>query len=132
MKSQSIRWIGLFAIIAFTLRPFKRISSSGVPTTVARVDAILCGMTIALISSWLFSALWRIFVKRLERTRVEEQIVTYSDLVLEAWEDADFESDEESARSPMLLPGQAVQRVKSRATDDVVGVYQVEAFERAA
>ena len=135
MKSQSIRWIGMFAIAAFTLRQFKRISSGaigGVPTAVARMDAILCGMTIALMSSLLLSALWRIFVKRLERTRVEEQIVTYSDIVFATWDVTNFGFDEDAAYNPALPSGQAIQRVKPRVSDDVVGVYQIEAFERAA
>lgn len=135
MKSQGIRWIGIFTLAAFTLRQFKRISSGaigGVPTAVARMDAVLCGMTIALMSSWLLAALWRIFVKRLERTRVEEQIVAYSDIVLETWEFTNIGFDGDTAYNPALPSGQAIQRVKPRVSDDVVGVYQIEAFERAA
>ncbi len=133
MKSLAIRWIGLFATVAFALRRFGHISNvaiGGVSRPVARMDAILCGMTIALMSSWLLSALWRIFAKRFETTRIEEQIVTYSDIVSETWETVEFGFDENVVCDPMFLSEEVGRGINSRETDDVLGVYQVEAYER--
>jgi hypothetical protein len=135
MKSRIIRRIGLFATVAFTLRQFRRVSSvaiGGIPRPVARMDAILCGMTIALMSSWLLSAIWRIFAMKLSRTRIEEQIVTFSDIVMETWENVDFGFDENAACDPLVLSSKVGRGVKSREAYDVVGIYQVEACERAA
>jgi hypothetical protein len=135
MKTQFIRWIGLFAIGAFMLRQFWRISSfanGGVSRSVVRTDAILCGMTIALMISWLVSTLGRIFTRRLASTRIEEQIVTYSDIVLGMWEDVDLGFDEDVVCDPVDLFECAGRGVMPSDSCDDVDVCRVETYERAA
>lgn len=69
---------------------------------------------------------------KLSRTRIEEQIVTFSDIVMETWENVDFGFDENAACDPLVLSSKVGRGVKSREAYDIVGINQVEACERAA
>ena len=135
MKHIVNRWIALFVAGVFALRQFWRISSfaiDDVSPTLARTYAILCGMTIALMSSWLLPTLWRNFAARIETTRTEEQLVTYTDILSEPWETEGVGDPEHAAYDPGSLPKAVSPRGLSRKHEAIFDVYPLEVCERWA